>query len=169
MPRTLGASHLASAGWEVQRKSNFVLSVPGIGESEQVLTLAVVSCSLPTESNEVITLNYNNTNVKVAGVANTEGGTVVVRDYLQKDVEKLIDDWRATVWNKSTDAIGFAARYKKQARIIQYAPDGTYERTWKIEGIWPSQVSYGDLSNNDGGVKEISITLQYDKARLSRT
>ena len=117
----------------------------------------------------MITLNYNNTNVKVAGVANTEGGTVVVRDYLQKDVEKLIDDWRATVWNKTTDAIGFAARYKKQARIIQYAPDGTYERTWKIEGIWPSQVSYGDLSNNDGGVKEISITLQYDKARLSRT
>lgn len=169
MPRTLGASHLASAGWEIQRKNNFILSVPGVGESEQVLTLAIVSCALPTESNEVITLNYGNTNVKVAGTANTEGGTVVVRDYLQKDMEKIIDDWRASVWNKSNDAIGFAANYKKQARIIQYAPDGTYERTWKVEGIWPSQVSYGDLSNNDGGVKEIQITLQYDKARLSRT
>lgn len=169
MARTLGASHLASAGWEIQRKNNFVLSVPGIGENEQVLTLAVVSCALPTESNEVITLNYGNTNIKVAGTANTEGGTVVVRDYLQKDMEQVIDNWRSSVWNKSTDAIGFAANYKKQARIIQYAPDGTYERTWKVEGIWPSQVSYGDLSNNDGGVKEIQITLQYDKARLSRT
>ena len=151
------------------KKNNFVLSIPGIGESEQVLTLAVVSAALPTESNEVITLNYGNTNVKVAGTANTEGGTVVVRDYLQKDMELIIDNWRKSVWNKDTDAIGFAANYKKQARIIQYAPDGTYERTWKIEGIWPSQVSYGDLSNNDGGVKEIQITLQYDKARLSRT
>ena len=150
-------------------KNYFNLSVPGVGESEQVLTLAIVSCALPTESNEVITLNYGNTNVKVAGTANTEGGTVVVRDYLQKDMEKIIDDWRASVWNKSNDAIGFTTNYKKQALIIQFAPDCTYERTWKVEGIWPSQVSYGDLSNNDGGVKEIQITLQYDKARLSRT
>lgn len=168
MPRTLGASHLASAGWEIQRKNNFEFSAPGIGDSEQVLTLSVVSCALPTESNEVITLNYGNTNVKVAGVANTEGGNLVVRDYLQKDVENLLDQWRATVWDKSNDAIGFAANYKKQCRVVQYAPDGTYERTWKIYGVWPSQVTYGDMSNNDGGVKEVQITLQYDKAILVR-
>ena len=169
MARTIGASHLASAGWEIQRKNNFSLSIPGIGENEEVLTLAVVSAVLPTESNEVITLNYGNTNVKVAGTSNTEGGTMVVRDYLQKDVEQIIDNWRSQVWNKDTDAIGFAANYKKQARIVQYAPDGTYARTWKISGLWPSQVSYGDVSNNDGGAKEIQITLQYDKARISRS
>lgn len=166
--KTLGASHLASAGWEIQRKNNFILSIPGVGESEQLLTLAVVSCALPTESNEVITLNYNNTNVKVAGPANTEGGSLVVRDYLQKDMELVLDNWRKEVWNKDTDAIGFAANYKRQARVIQYAPDGSYERTWKIEGLWPSSIAYGDLSNDDGGVKTINVTLQYDKARLSR-
>ncbi len=166
--RTLGASHLAGAGWEVQRKNNFEISIAGVGDSERLLTLSVVSGALPTESNEVITLNYGNTNIKVAGVFNTEGGTLVVRDFLQKDVEALIDKWRATVYNKSTDGIGFAADYKKQARVVQYAPDGTYERTWKIEGVWPSQVSYGDLSNTDGNPKEIQITLQYDKAILTR-
>lgn len=168
MADTLGASHLASAGWEIQRRNNFEISIPGVGESERLLTLSVVSGALPTESNEVITLNYGNTNVKVAGVANTEGGTLVVRDYLQKDVEKMVDEWRATVYNKSTDGIGFAANYKKQARIVQFAPDGTYERTWKIYGVWPSQVTYGDMSNTDGNTKEIQITLQYDKAILSR-
>lgn len=168
MANVLGASHLASAGWEVQRKNNFILSIPGVGESEQLLILAVLSCALPTESNEVITLNYGNTNVKVAGPANTEGGSMVVRDYLQKDVELVLDNWRKEVWNKDTDAIGFAANYKRQARVIQYAPDGSYERTWKIEGLWPSSIAYGDLSNDDGGVKTINVTLQYDKARLSR-
>ena len=166
--RTLGASHLAGAGWEVQRKNNFEISIAGVGDSERLLTLSVVSGALPTESNEVITLNYGNTNIKVAGVFNTEGGTLVVRDFLQKDVEALIDKWRATVYNLYTDGIGFAVNYTKQARVVQYAPDGTYERTWKIEGVWPSQVSYGDLSNTDGNPKEIQITLQYDKAILTR-
>lgn len=166
--RALGASHLAGAGWEIQRKNNFILSVPGVGESEQLLTLAVVSCALPTESNEVITLSYGNTEIKVAGKSKTEGGSLVVRDYLQKDMELVLDNWRKTVWNKDTDGIGFAANYKRQCRIIQYAPDGSYQRVWKIEGVWPSSVSYGDLSNDDGGVKTINVTLQYDKARLSR-
>lgn len=165
---TLGASHLAGAGWELQRRNNFEFSMAGIGDSERLLTLSVVSCALPTESNEVITVNYGNTNIKIAGPFNTEGGNLVLRDFLQKDMEKVIDDWRAQVYNKTTDGIGFAANYKRQARVIQYAPDGTYERTWKIEGVWPSQVTYGDMSNTDGNPKEVQVTLQYDKAILQR-
>lgn len=165
---TLGASHLAGAGWEVQRRNNFAFSMAGIGDSNQMLTLSVVSCALPTETNEVITLQYGNTNIKVAGVFNTEGGNLVVRDFLQKDAEAMIDEWRKEVYNKTTDGIGFAADYKRQARIVQYAPDGTYARTWKIQGVWPSQVTYGDLSNTDNSVKEVQITLQYDKAILQR-
>lgn len=167
--RTLGASFAAGVGYELQRKNNFEFSVPGVADNDRLLTLSVISCALPTETNDVITVNYGNTNVKVAGVFNTEGGNLTVRDFLQKDMEKAIDDWRSSVYNKDTDAIGFAADYKKQARVVQYAPDGTYERTWKLIGVWPSQVSYGDLSNTDGNPKEIQITLQYDKAILQRS
>ena len=93
-----------------------------------------------------------------------------LRAYQERAVEEIreaLNKYRRVLFCAPC-GIGFAVNYKKQARVVQYAPDGTYERTWKIEGVWPSQVSYGDLSNTDGNPKEISITLQYDKAILTR-
>lgn len=168
MAETLGASHLAGAGWELQRTNNFEISIEGIGETERLLTLSVVSGALPSESNEVMEVQYGNSRIKVAGNYSIDSGSLTIRDFIQKDVEKLIEDWRATVYNKDTDGVGFAADYKKQARIIQFAPDGTHERTWKIEGVWPSAVRYGNLDNTSSGLKQIEITLEYDKARIVR-
>lgn len=169
MAEILGASHLASAGWEIQRRNNFEIAIAGVGDSERLLTLSVVSGALPSESNGVLEVNYGNTLIKVAGTYNIQSGSLVVRDFIQKDMEQIIEDWRALVYNKDTDAVGFAADYKKQARITQFAPDGSHERVWKVEGVWPSSVDYGSVSQSDNSLKEISITLEYDKATIYRT
>lgn len=164
----LGASHLASSGFEVQRTNNFEIQIDNVSK-QRILTLAVVSGFLPNESNEVIQLNYGNTQITVAGAARPNNtGTLVVRDLIQEDVEKMIDDWRASVYNKDTDGIGFAFDYKKSAKVTQSAPDGTLLRVWDLEGVWPSAVDYGQISYDSPGVKSISITLQYDKARINR-
>lgn len=166
---TLGASHLATDGFEIQRTNNFEIQIELADDSERVrnLTLAVVSGFLPSESNEVINLNYGNTQITVAGAARVNNsGTLVVRDLIEKDTEKLIDEWRSLVYNKQSEAIGFAVDYKKTAKITQYAPDGTYLRVWNVEGLWPSAVDYGNISYESSGVKTISITLQYDKCTL---
>jgi hypothetical protein len=165
---TLGASHLASEGFEVQRTNNFEIQIDNVGDVRSLI-LAVVSGFLPNESNEVISLNYGNTTITVAGKANANGsGSLVVRDFVQKDMEQVIDNWRKTVYDKSNDAIGFAADYKKHAYVTQYAPDGTMVRVWDLEGVWPSAVDYGQVSYDSPGVKTISITLQYDKATINR-
>ena len=165
---TLGASHLASEGFEVQRTNNFEIQIENVSNA-RILTLAIVSGFLPNESNEVISLNYGNTTITVAGKANANGsGSLVVRDLVQQDVEKMIDDWRASVYRKDTDAIGFAFDYKKPAKVTQYAPDGTLVRVWNLSGVWPSAVDYGQISYDSPGVKTISITLQYDKAEIDR-
>ena len=167
---SLGASHLASAGFEVQRTNNFEIQIDMNDASKvRTLILSVVSGFLPNESNEVISLNYGNTQITVAGAARpNNSGSLVVRDLVQEDVEKVIDDWRSTVYNKETDAIGFAADYKKHAYVTQYAPDGSLLRIWDLEGVWPSAVDYGQISYDSPGVKTISITLQYDKANINR-
>ena len=167
MADVLGAAHLATAGWEIQRNNNFEISIEGVG-NDRLLTLSVVSGSLPSESNQPISVQYGNSNIKVARTYEIQAGNLVVRDIIQKDVERMIDQWRATVYNKETDQVGFAANYKKQARITQFAPDGTYERVWKLVGVWPSSVSYGDVGQESNGLKTISITLEYDKAYLVR-
>lgn len=166
---TLGASHLADRGFEVQRTNNFEIQIENVSNS-RILTLAVVSGFLPSESNEVISLNYGNTTITVAGKANVNGsGSLVVRDLVQQDVEQMIDAWRSTVYDKSTDAIGFAFDYKKPAKVTQYAPDGTLVRVWNLIGVWPSAVDYGQISYDSPGAKTISITLQYDKAEIDRS
>lgn len=171
MPSTieaLGASHLASQGFEVQRTNNFEIQIDNVTKVRPLI-LAVVSGFLPNESNEVISLNYGNTTITVAGKANANGsGSLVVRDLVQEDMEQVIDEWRATVYRKDTDQIGFAADYKKPAYVTQYAPDGTLKRVWQLEGVWPSAVDYGQVSYDSPGVKTINITLQYDKATISR-
>lgn len=165
---SLGASHLASQGFEVQRTNNFEIQIDNVSKVRPLI-LAVVSGFLPNESNEVISLNYGNTTITVAGKANANGsGSLVVRDLVQEDIEQIIDEWRKTVYNKETDAIGFAADYKKPAYVTQYAPDGTLLRVWNLEGVWPSAVDYGQVSYESPGVKTINITLQYDKATISR-
>lgn len=165
---SLGASHLASAGFEVQRTNNFEIQIDNVSKVRPMI-LAVVSGFLPNESNEVIALNYGNTQITVAGAARpNNSGSLVIRDLVQEDMEQVIDEWRATVYNKDTDAIGFAADYKKHAYVTQYAPDGTMVRVWDLEGVWPSAVDYGQVSYDSPGVKQISITLQYDKATINR-
>lgn len=165
---SLGASHLASQGFEVQRTNNFEIQIDNVTKVRPLI-LAVVSGFLPNESNEVISLNYGNTTITVAGKANANGsGSLVVRDLVQEDIEQVIDEWRKTVYDKETDAIGFAADYKKPAYVTQYAPDGTLLRIWNLEGVWPSAVDYGQISYESPGVKTINITLQYDKATISR-
>lgn len=169
MIETLGSSHLASQGFELQRTNNFEIQVDLADSASRLrgLTLAVVSGFLPNESNEVISLNYGNSTVTVAGKANVNNsGSLVVRDVIAQDTEKIIDDWRKSVYNKDTDAIGFAADYKKRAKVTQCAPDGTLLRVWNLEGVWPSAVDYGQVSHDSPGVKTINITLQYDKARI---
>lgn len=168
----LGAHHhLASEGYEVQRVNNFEIQIDGVGTKwDETIRLAVVSGFLPNESNEVISLNYGNTQITVAGAARpNNSGSLVVRDFVQKDVEGIIALWRSQVYDKTSDAIGFASNYKKTAKVTQCAPDGTYLRSWDLEGVWPSAVDYGTISYESPGVKTISITLQYDKATIDRS
>ena len=174
----MGASHLASDGYEVQRTNNFEIILSGLGEitgnasDTRTIKLAIESGFLPSEENTVQELNYFNTNIKVAGTATYSGGSIVVKDIISQgsDIESIIVAWRKAVYDPTpnsatTDRIGLAFNYKTDARVVQYAPDGSMERTWKLLGVWPSSVNYGNLEYGSGGsIKTIEIALQYDKA-----
>ena len=171
----LGASHLASDGYEVQRTNNFEITISGIGEitgdmsHPDTITLAVESGFLPSEDNSVQALNYGNTHVKVAGTVTYTGGSLVVKDIISEneDIEAIIVAWRKAVYNPETDQIGLAFNYKKEGTIIQYAPDGSMERVWKLQGVWPKSVNYGTLDYGSGGsIKTIEVGIEYDKAMI---
>jgi hypothetical protein len=166
--RSLGPKHLAAdLKWEPQRVTNYQLNIFDLpGQGTEMIMLALVNFSLPTVSNEVINIKHGNTDVKFAGTAQWQGSDqLTVIDYITTDISKMIDDWRALVYNSQNDAIGWAARYKKNGSVTESGPDGTNLREWKYEGIWPSQVEYGELNHESTtDVRRINIQIQYDRA-----
>lgn len=161
----MDAMHLsANRSYEVQRANNFEVVFTNLGANTQTLSLAVTSTSIPDDSNGVITLSYQNANVKVAGVHSTGDISLTVKDFITADVEAIIRDWRKEVYDPDTGAIGFAEDYKKSANLYEYSPDGQYVRRWLLTGCWPVSASFGSYSYDSNNTREISMTISCDKA-----
>lgn len=152
--------------YEVQRTNNFEVLLSDLFGMESELTLAVESCPFPVITNEPIELAYGNSRVKVAGQATFDDVELQVKDFITADLENVIWRWRCQVYNPDSNEIGWARDYKKNGHIVQFAPDGTCPRAWKIEGVWPTTFNSGDLSYDGSDKKLISMTLSVDKAYL---
>lgn len=166
--RSLGPMHLsANKNYEPQRTNNFQLEIYGLpGQGTEQLMLAVNDYSLPTIATEPIDVGHGNSKVHYAGQAAFTGmESLQVIDYITTDVEAMVRAWHVQVYNPETDQIGWAADYKKDGTLTEFAPDGSNLRIWQIKGMWPSSVNYGGTLSHDGAeVKKIEITITYDKA-----
>lgn len=158
------ARHLAEmkGAYEPQRTFDWVINfpIPKAGE----ITLAVESAWMPTEMNEPIELHYGNEVQYVAGKARWEFGQLVIRDMVDKDIAQALADWRKTVYNPQTGQIFFAANYKVMGDLILLDPTGAGDRVWKVEGLWPSQVSFGSIDYTQNDIVRLQVTIAFDRA-----
>lgn len=162
MPLTLGADHLANnKSYESQRSNNFEFRMAGLPAD---VTLLVVSFPLPSVTVEALEIAHGNSSVSVAGKVSYSEGELVIKDAIGADIEKIIEAWHHQVYDPKTDKIGFAADYKRQGSVDEFAPDGSYVRTWTLRGCWPTVVNYGELNNESNDKKTITATIKYDKA-----
>lgn len=166
--RAFDARHLSSQKqYQVQMSNWFEVQISGIPESIVMLNTGI---NLPERSNDAIELPFGNSKAKVAGQATFGEGTFTVMDAITLDTEREVEKWQNEVYDPSTGKMGWVSDYKREMIVTQRGPDGTYMRQWKYEGVWPSAVSYGELSNDSSDKKLISLTLSYDRAyRLETT
>ena len=160
----MSAGHLApsSGGFEPQRAFNWTLILPGVSDPELV-RLAVEKIQMPRVSNSVIRLRFQNQDRKVAGGASVDANAITVRDFVDKPVLKVLSDWRKQVNDMQAGIIGYASDYKKNATVQLVDPKGEVKRSFTLEGVWPSQLSFTDLDyNSDSSEVKISMTLQVD-------
>ncbi len=154
--------------YEVQRTNNFeffVANLPSGGDASRDLTTAVETFALPTISTEPTELHLGNSSVKVASTKAVFGeGSLVLKDFIIADTEAIILAWQKLVYDVENDHFGFAADYKRQAKVIEYSPNGEYSRVWVLDGCWPSSADFGELNNEAGDKKQVTVTIQYDKA-----
>lgn len=156
--------------YEIQRTNNFYVIIDDVGDGlddGQNLTLSVQSMSLPEVSNEEIPVRFGNMDVKFAGQGSVGQASLVLRDLITIDTEKVLYKWRQKVHNLETDAIGWSTDYKKTGRLVTMGPDGTFTRTWELEGIWPTSLELGEFSYEDNSVRTFTMNLSVDRAYRS--
>ena len=165
----LQATRFNFAKFQLQRKNHFqVQFLPSPYDStlsiDPELRFMLKSFPLPKESTEAQDINYFNQTIKVAGKTTFESFTMVLRDSIGFDVERKFLDWRNRVYDPRTGRMGLAAMYKLDAMVYEFTPNRDYYRAWKCEGCFPSGVDYGDMDYDDGGEKQIQVTLSVDRA-----
>lgn len=151
---------------EPQRQSNAVLSLTVPGMNSKVLELAVQSFPLPKSAIGIIEAYHNNERRKYAGNPTFDDLSVVFSDYIDNDVAGECAAWYSKVYNAKNGKIGWKRQYAATGIATQYGPNGQYERSWQIKGVWPSNFDPGDHDKTAEDYVRITMTLTIDKAIL---
>lgn len=163
--------------YEVQRTNNFRINidltefVQKAGVSTDAIGLIGLACetaSLPSSSTDPLEVPYGNNMIKVAGKTTFEDVSITVKDFIEQDLEKVLTYWRYEVYNPETGKVGWAKNYKREARITLYSPNGTRERAWVCQGVWPTNLELGDFDYGSSDLRKLTMTLSVDNAYLDR-
>lgn len=177
----IGTYHLANNPniYEIQRTNNFefiVSDIDGIlragsesatyANAQEVIRMSVISCPIPHFKQGVIPVQRGNTTLKYAGVPTFDAGTVTLNDYIGADTAGVLEAWQNLSYNVKTEKVGLASDYKKDCYLIEYSPDYQPVRRWIMRGCWVSGLSETGMSNEQNNKKEITATIEYDRAEL---
>lgn len=176
MPLKMGIYHaIGNDDWEPQRTNNFEIQFPNLGQlftidqglalpgnASDLITLSVKSVSDPSVNIGKLTVSYGNNSINFAGKPEYGDVEIVVNDFIGIQSERILMGWHGLVYNPKSEAIGWASRYKRDAYLYEYSPDGSVVRVKQLRGVFPGNISPGGFSNEDNSIREISATFYCD-------
>jgi hypothetical protein len=56
--------------------------------------------------------------------------------------------------------------FKKDATLKLYDGCGTVMETWNFEGVYPEDINFDELSMEEEGIVNITLSLKYDRAYI---
>ena len=180
MPVNLDANHLGTRIgnkiFEPQRQNNGLVFLPtlmnklkeggftDVDSAESIIALSIDTFPIPKQSNNIIEVPYNNQRIKFAGAMIFDDMDLTLKDNVDIDTAKLLNQWRLLVSNPSNGAVGLAHQYKINGGIIMlYAPNGSYTRYYQIDGVWLSRLDCGDIDMSADDYLRITATLTIDR------
>jgi len=157
--------------WTPQLTNQFYIqiAIPGVkslSQSREVY-LAVAGGGIPGSSFEEVTIDFVNMQTFMAGAIRFETFALRVRDFIDAGSRQALYDWFVLVGDPQTGKMGLPNQYKTDGNIILFAPNGSAERSWKVEGVWPQAQNWGDLDYSTVENLEMEFTLRCDRAYLA--
>ena len=75
-------------------------------------------------------------------------------------------EWVRTHFESVSGRACYADFYKRDCQLKLVDPVGTVIELWDIKGAFLTNAGFGDVSYEDGGPMEISLTLRFDNCVL---
>jgi len=164
MQRDRNLYHPISIQSDLVRKNMFELIIDSEKDS---LRLLCKNITLQHPKSNAVPVPWMGGVMQLAG-RNSQQFTFNASFYVgtDNDSDTLADlyAWRNMVFDHISGRISLANEYKRSATIIIYEVDGEKARyTYKVEGIWPTDIADINLSVEDDAPIEIQIQFAADR------
>jgi hypothetical protein len=157
---TLDVTSMLPNRFEPKRKNRWVLMVEGID------AYIVKTTARPTYATDEVEVPFVNSRRYLAGLTKFETMAVTLHDPIAPSGAQQIMEWIRLHFESVSGRAGYADFYKRDIQLKLLDPIGTVIELWDIKGAFITNAAFGELTYEDGGLTEISLTLRYDNAVL---
>lgn len=135
-----------------------------ITNGQEVIRLTVHETSVPHFELATLSIRRGNSVVKYAGVPTFNEGSLVCTDMIGAQSKAVLEAWHNLAYNVVTDKGGRAVNYKHNATLIEYTADHVRVRSWKLIGVWVSNISEDPYNMETDDIRRVTCAIQYDRA-----
>ena len=148
---------------EPKKKNRWLLTFPAdLGIQQWWLA----SASRPTININEVEIPFLNTSEYVAGRFTWEPITVTFRDPIGPSAMQALMEWVRLHAESITGRMGYSVGYKRPVELEMIDPTGVVIEKWLLDGCMITNLSGGDLSMDDDGIAEITVSLRFPRAIL---
>lgn len=150
--------------YEPLKKNRFLFRFPSdLGIQEWW----VVSGSRPTISQNEVEIPFLNTSNWVIGRYIWEAITITLRDPIGPSASQAVMEWVRLHSESVTGRQGYAVAYKRDIVLEMLDPTGVVVSQWIIKNAMLTNVNFGELSYDDDGIADITMTIRPQYCILS--
>jgi len=137
-----------------------------LANASEAIKLNVVKASVPSFKVNVLEYTRGNEKIKFAGTPEWGDGSITVDDVVGLDTKAILLGWKELAYDTKTRKGGRMKDYKYDCTLIEYTQDYEPLRTWTLYGCWVSEVSDEDFDKENDGKRQLTATIQYDRAEM---
>jgi hypothetical protein len=148
--------------YEPLRKNRFLFR--WVDTSLGIQEYWMASASRPSITINAVEIPFLNTSVYISGRFNWEPITVTLNDPIGPSATQAVMEWVRLHAESITGRMGYKAGYAKAVEIEMLDPTGVVVQKWLLENTIIESADFGDLSMDDDGLAQITLSLRFDRA-----
>ena len=123
----------------------------------------VKTAKRPTVTTEPVEIPFINSRRWLAGLTKYGTMEITLHDPIAPSGAQQVMEWIRLHFESVSGRSGYADFYKRDIQLKLLDPVGTVVELWDCKGAMINEASFGELTYEDGGMAEISLTIQCDQ------